>query len=49
MGQYTDMDKINMGSVYETSVKDILINFGNPIFDTTPITSITKQLKISKK
>lgn len=49
MGQYTDMDKINMGSVYETSVKDILINFGTPIFDTTPITSTTKQLKISKK
>lgn len=49
MGQYTDMDKINMGSVYETSITDILINFGKPIFKTAPITSTTKQLKIGKK
>lgn len=49
MGQYTDMDTINLGSVYDSSIKDILINIGKPIFGTTPITSTTKQLKMNKK
>lgn len=45
----TELLQKNMGNVYETSIKNILINFEKPIFDTTPITSTTKQLKISKK
>ncbi len=49
MGQYTDMDKINMGSVFDTSIKDILINFGEPIFNTAQITNISKKLKMIKK
>lgn len=36
-GSYVDMDKLNMGSVFEKSVEDILIQYGNPLYHTHPI------------
>lgn len=45
-GQYIDMDALNMGFVLETSVRDILVDYGKPIFSTPPITSLSSKVKI---
>lgn len=37
MGQYSDMDRINMGHISEINLRDILIKYGKPIFNTEPI------------
>lgn len=37
MGSFEDMDMINMGSVFDISIKDILVKHGEPFIHTTPI------------
>lgn len=37
MGSYEDMDRLNMGSVFEKSIEDLLIEYGKPILGTEPI------------
>lgn len=37
MGSYEDMDRLNMGSVFEKTIEDLLIEYGKPILDTEPI------------
>lgn len=48
MGQYTDMDKINMGHISETNIRNILIKYGEPVFDTKPISEEKSTLLVKK-
>ncbi len=43
-GQYSDMDKINMGHILDINYRDMLIKYGTPVFNTTPITEDTNFL-----
>lgn len=45
MGQYTDMDKINMGHISNTSISEILAKYGTPIFRSPKITLDTYKPK----
>ena len=45
MGQYSDMDNINMGHVSDTTIREILYKYGTPIFNTEPISFSPKLLK----
>ena len=44
MGQYTDMDKINMGHISNTTITEILANYGTPVLNTPKI-----EIESSKK
>ncbi len=44
-GQYVDMDHMNMGHVSDTSIEEALVNYGQAIFGTPPITSSHPKIK----
>ena len=46
MGSYKDMDALNIGSVFEKEIEDILVEYGGPIFKTIPI---QKKLSLNNK
>ena len=37
MGEYRDMDRINMGSVYEINIEDIISQYASLIFESQRI------------
>ncbi len=37
MGQYTDMDQINMGHISDTPLEKMLSDYGTPVFNTPKI------------
>ena len=37
MGQYSDMDRINMGHIADTTVSEILATYGTPVMNTQKI------------
>ncbi len=37
MGQYTDMDRINIGRIADTTVSEILATYGTPVMNTQKI------------
>lgn len=45
MGQYSDMDNINMGHVSDTTIREILYKYGTPVFNTESISFSPKLLK----
>lgn len=47
MGQYCDMDQINMGHISNTSLEKILSTYGTPVFSTPKI--ISEDVEIKKK
>lgn len=48
MGQYTDMDKINMGHISEVDIRNILIKYGEPVFDIVPISKEKNAILVKK-
>lgn len=47
IGQFSDIDKTNLGHISKVTIKDILTNYGNPLMGTKPITTINKTLQKS--
>lgn len=48
MGKYSDMDNINMGHISETSIEEILVKYGTPIFGTPRISYSNSKKKTLK-
>lgn len=47
MGQYSDMDQINMGHILDTPLEKMLSEYGSPIFNTPKI--IYEDVKFKKR